>query len=67
MGRQYSEEEQWAKINIGRKRPPCNEKDCFEKSQNYCSRIEYSPKTVRHKLHKCNIHGSAATVKPLII
>jgi hypothetical protein len=32
-----SEEEQWAKINIDRKRSSCIEKDCFEKSQNYCS------------------------------
>jgi hypothetical protein len=40
-----SEEEQWAKINIDRKRPSYIKKDCFEKSQNYCgtgdSRTEY--------------------------
>jgi hypothetical protein len=32
-----SEEEQWGKINIDRKRSSYIEKDCFEKSQNYCS------------------------------
>jgi hypothetical protein len=41
-----SEEEQWAKINIDRKRSSYIEKDCFEKSRNYCStcgnRTEYS-------------------------
>jgi hypothetical protein len=38
-----SEEEQWAKINIDRKRSSYSEKDCFEKSQNYSSsRTEYS-------------------------
>jgi hypothetical protein len=38
--------EQWAKININRDRSSYIEKNCFEKSQNYCStgdsRIEYS-------------------------
>jgi hypothetical protein len=42
----FSEEEQWAKINIDRKRSLYVEEDCFEKSQNYCStgdkRTEYS-------------------------
>jgi hypothetical protein len=37
---------QWAHININRKRLSFIEKDCFEKSQNYCStgdsRTEYS-------------------------
>jgi hypothetical protein len=33
-----SEEEQWAKINIDRKRSSYIEKDCFEKLQNCCSR-----------------------------
>jgi predicted transcriptional regulator len=41
-----SEEEQWAKINTDKKRSSFIEKDCFEKSQNYCgtcdSRTEYS-------------------------
>jgi hypothetical protein len=32
-----SEAEQWAKINIDRKISSYIEKDCFEKSQNYCS------------------------------
>jgi hypothetical protein len=32
-----SEEEQWARINIGRKRLSYIEKDFFKKSQNYCS------------------------------
>jgi hypothetical protein len=32
-----SEEEQWAKINIDMKTWSYNEKDFFEKSQNYCS------------------------------
>jgi hypothetical protein len=40
------EEEQWAKIDIERKRSSYIEKDCFEKSHNYCStgesRTEYS-------------------------
>jgi hypothetical protein len=46
MGDNISEEEQWAKINIDRKRWSYIEKNCFEKSQNYCStgdsRSEYS-------------------------
>jgi hypothetical protein len=37
MGRQHSEEEKWAKINNDRKRLSYIEKECFEKSQNYCS------------------------------
>jgi hypothetical protein len=37
-----SEEEQWGKINTDRKRSTYIETDCFEKSQNYCSRTEYS-------------------------
>jgi hypothetical protein len=32
-----SEEEQWAKINTNRKRSSYIEKNCFEKSLNYCS------------------------------
>jgi hypothetical protein len=32
-----SEEEQWAKINIDRKRSSYTEKDCFKKSRTYCS------------------------------
>jgi hypothetical protein len=32
-----SEEEQWAKKDIDRKRLSYVEKECFEKSQNYCS------------------------------
>jgi hypothetical protein len=32
-----SEEEQWAKINLDRKLSSDIEKDCFEKSHNYCS------------------------------
>jgi hypothetical protein len=31
------EEEEWAKINTDRKKSSYIEKDCFEKSQNYCS------------------------------
>jgi hypothetical protein len=38
-----SEEERLAKINIDRNRSSYIEKDCSEKSQNYCSRTEYSP------------------------
>jgi predicted transcriptional regulator len=41
-----SEEEQWAKINIDRKRSSYTEQDCLQKSQNYYSigdsRTEYS-------------------------
>jgi hypothetical protein len=36
-GDNISEEEQWAKINIDRKRSSYVEKDCFKISQNYCS------------------------------
>jgi hypothetical protein len=40
-----SEEGQWARINIDRKRSSYIEKDYFEKSKNYCntgdSRTEY--------------------------
>jgi hypothetical protein len=32
-----SEEEQWVKINIDKKKSSYIEKDCFKKSQNYCS------------------------------
>jgi hypothetical protein len=72
-----SEEEQWAKINIDTKRSSYIE-DCFEKSQNYCNtgdrtaelniQLEdpVSTKTVRRELHKSNIHGRAAILKPLI-
>jgi hypothetical protein len=35
MGRQHSEEEQWAKLNTDRKRLSYIENECFEKSQNY--------------------------------
>jgi hypothetical protein len=34
-GKNISKEEEWAKINIDRKRSSYIEKDCFEKSQNY--------------------------------
>jgi hypothetical protein len=41
----FSEVEQWAKINIERKRLSYNDKTCFLKSHNYCSsgdsRTEY--------------------------
>jgi hypothetical protein len=41
-----SEEEQWVKFNIDRKRLPYIDKYCFDGSQNYCStgdsRTEYS-------------------------
>jgi hypothetical protein len=41
-----SKEEKWVKINIDRKRSLYIERDCFEKSQNYCNigdrRTEYS-------------------------
>jgi hypothetical protein len=59
-----SEEEQWAKINVDRKGLSYIEKNCFEKSQNYCSTGDrtaelnihredpLSTKTVRHELHK---------------
>jgi hypothetical protein len=46
MGRNISEEERWAKMRIDGNRSSYIEKDCFEKSQNYCStgdsRTEYS-------------------------
>jgi hypothetical protein len=73
-----SEEEQWAKINIDRNRSSNNEKDCFGKSQNYCSTGNrtaelnihlgdpVSTKTVRREIHISNIHGRAAIAKPLI-
>jgi hypothetical protein len=32
-----SEEEQWAKFSTDRERSSYIKKDCFEKSQNYCS------------------------------
>jgi hypothetical protein len=78
VGTHISEEEQWTKINIDKKRSSYIEKDCFEKSQKYCStgenRIEYSSwrpcfqknKTVRREFHKSNIHGRAAIAEPLI-
>jgi hypothetical protein len=37
LGDNISEEEQWAKVNTNRKSSPYTEKDCFEKSQNYCN------------------------------
>jgi hypothetical protein len=66
------------KFNTDRKRSSYIEKDCFEESQNYCSRSDrtaelnirledpVSTKTVQCKLHKSNIHGGAAIAKPLI-
>jgi hypothetical protein len=69
---------QWAKINTDRKGSSCTEKDCFEKSQNYCSRGDrtaelnipledpVSTKIVRRAFHKSNIHGRSAIAKPLI-
>jgi hypothetical protein len=63
---------QWAKINIDRKRSSYIEKNCFEKSHNYCSRTEYSSwrpcfhKTVLRVLHEFNIHGRVAIATPLI-
>jgi hypothetical protein len=69
-----SEEEQWAKINTDRKKSLYIEKDCFDKSQNYCSTGDrttklnihledpVSTKTVRQIQH----HGRAAVAKPLI-
>jgi hypothetical protein len=63
-------------IDINRNRTSSIEKDCFEKSQNYCSTGDRTAelnihlddrfhKTVRHELHKSDIHGRAATAKPL--
>jgi hypothetical protein len=43
-----SKEEQWAKINIDRKRPSYIENDCFEKSQNYCNTVD---KTAELNIH----------------
>jgi hypothetical protein len=70
------EEEQWAKINIDRKRSSCIEKYCLEKSLNYASQVRagvnihvevtVSTQTVRRELHKSNIHDRAAIAKPLI-
>jgi hypothetical protein len=73
-----SKKEQWAKINTDRKRSSYIE-DCFEKSQSHCSTGDraaelnihheepVSTRTVRHGLHKSNIHSRAAIAKPLII
>jgi hypothetical protein len=72
MGRQHlSKEERWVKINTDRKRTLYIEKDCFEKSQNNCSKTEYSSwRPCFHKnwcqLHKSNLHGRPAIAKPLI-
>jgi DUF4097 and DUF4098 domain-containing protein YvlB len=77
-GKNISEEEQWAKINIDRKRSSCIEKNCFEKSRTIATQVTaelnihledpVSTKTVRGELHTSNIHGRgrAATAKPLI-
>jgi hypothetical protein len=72
-----SEEKLWAKINIVRKRSSYIEKDYFEKLQTTAKQVKaelniyledtVSTKTVRRELHKSNIHGRAATAKPLII
>jgi hypothetical protein len=67
-----NEEEPWAKINTDRKRWSYIEKDCFAKSQNYCStgdnRIEdpVSTKIIVRELHEVNIHDRAAISKPEI-
>jgi hypothetical protein len=78
MRRHISEEEQWAKINIYRKRSSYTETDCFEKSHNYCSKRDriaelnihlegpVSTKTVRRELHKSSIHGRAANARSLV-
>jgi hypothetical protein len=66
------------KISVDRKRSSYIEKDCFEKSHTYRStsyrtaelniHLEdpVSIKAVRRELHKSDIHGGAATAKPLI-
>jgi hypothetical protein len=66
-------------LTLTEKRSSYLEKDCFEKSQKYCSRGDrtaelnihsedpVSTKTVRYELHKSNIHGSAAIAKPPLI
>jgi hypothetical protein len=73
MGRQ-----QWAKVSIGRKKSSYIEKDCFEKSQNYCNtgnrtgelniylEGSSSTETVRRELHKSTVTGRAAIAKPPI-
>jgi hypothetical protein len=77
MGRRY----QW-RGTVGEsqhwQRSSYTEKDCFEKSHNYCSTGEgaaelnihledpVSTKTVRRDLHQSNIHSKAAIAKPLI-
>jgi hypothetical protein len=60
------------KMNTDRKRSSYIEKDCFEKSRNYCSRGDrtaelnihlegpVSTKTVRRELHKSSVHSRAA-------
>lgn len=55
------------KSALTEKRLLYNEKDCFEKSQNYCSIVKaelnvhletpVSTKTVQLELHKSDIHG----------
>jgi predicted transcriptional regulator len=66
------------KINTDTKRSSYIEKDCFEKSQNYCSTGDrtakvnihldnpVSTKTAQCQLHKSNIHNRTAIAKPLI-
>jgi hypothetical protein len=73
-----SAKRKWAKIDIDRKRALCIEKDCLEKSLNYCNtgdrtaelNIHFedpvSTKAAQHELHRSNIHGWAAIAKCLI-
>jgi hypothetical protein len=73
-----SEEEPWAKISIPRMGSSYIEKDCFEKSHNYCTAGDrkaelnilledpVSTKTVQPELRKSNIYARVAIAKPLI-
>jgi hypothetical protein len=71
-----SEEKQWAKINIDRKRSSYIEKDFSRNDRTTTAQVTaglnilledpVSTKTVRCEIHKSNIHGRAAIAKPLI-
>jgi hypothetical protein len=72
----FSEEEQWTKINTDRKRSWYTEKDCLGKSQNCCRAGEaelnihlddpVSTKSVRFEIRKPKTHGWAAIFIPVI-
>ncbi|PNF29000.1 hypothetical protein B7P43_G14929 [Cryptotermes secundus] len=74
-----SEEEKGMKINTGRKRLPYIEKDCSKKKKTLTTAAQVDRtaelnihledclhEAVQHELQKSDIHGKAATAKPLI-